>query len=452
MDRERRERPVNTSKKQNNTIQGNTSRSESVDPSSRTELTSEAVTDLNTVTLSETEVAEDAATDPSCNEPHQSGMPSIPEDAGDTQKKDSTEQSDKPESKSSRKEKAADESANKTGDSTQGNNLSTVDNETLCSMVHDLLPLYVDGLVSSATVSIIERHAEKCDKCSSTLKALQEPEPEKLEDLPDLPVRNALEKTGDTIRKSRRTAGLLVILCLVLCIGVVALFFQGANLNADDVLVSGQSQKNGETAVLVLKSTNPDIGFLNYKTSYDKQTGICDLTVYGGSGLLDRKQQCEVEIPLSAKEVRINGNLIYMDGETITSMCRYYAQWINGYPGSVQQMQLSRPNFTVNNQPVSVPIDATEDPNSRIWVWKMEDTGLKNLSESQLNAWKQTALIVLALTPELQEIRLQDQYGENLIIYKEDLFSYLEPDQMTNGFDTEADLQRFLNRLNANAG
>lgn len=41
-----------------------------------------------------------------------------------------------------------------------------------CNLIEDLLPLYVEGLVSEKTKIDIEEHLKKCDKCSEILKSI----------------------------------------------------------------------------------------------------------------------------------------------------------------------------------------------------------------------------------------------------------------------------------------
>ena len=43
-------------------------------------------------------------------------------------------------------------------------------NELNCEIIKDLLPLYVDKLVSEETKNIVEEHIEECDNCKSTLE------------------------------------------------------------------------------------------------------------------------------------------------------------------------------------------------------------------------------------------------------------------------------------------
>ena len=328
------------------------------------------------------------------------------------------------------------------------------DQDAVCAMVHDLLPLYVEGLVSPKSAECIEQHAANCPKCAASLKALQEPEPEiRNRNAEEIPIQNALNKTGRTIRKSRWIASVMVVLCIVFAIVTGWLLVQDSRLSAQDIVMSGQYRSaDGESSVLVLTSTDPSVGFMKSQIACNGDNSTCDLTVYGGSGLRNQKESLEVVIPKSANEVRVNGELVYQDGELIKPMCRYYAPYINGYPGSTQQMQLSRPNFAIDHTPVTFIIDATEDPDARIWVWKTEDCTLREVNESQIREWRDRCLITLALTPALEEIRVEDKDGNTLCVSKSELADILSKEEMKDGFSNEAELQRFLNRTLPAAG
>ena len=41
-----------------------------------------------------------------------------------------------------------------------------------CNLIEDLLPLYIEGLVSEETKKEIEEHLKNCDKCSEILKSI----------------------------------------------------------------------------------------------------------------------------------------------------------------------------------------------------------------------------------------------------------------------------------------
>lgn len=54
--------------------------------------------------------------------------------------------------------------------------MKEIENNRYCSMIEDLLPLYVEGLISEDTRKEIDIHLEKCNKCSEMLKAMKKDE------------------------------------------------------------------------------------------------------------------------------------------------------------------------------------------------------------------------------------------------------------------------------------
>lgn len=322
-----------------------------------------------------------------------------------------------------------------------------VDSNTQCELVQDLLPLYVEGLTSPLSSAFIQRHIDQCPKCKAEWDAMRQPIPE-IPDVQDIPVKNALKKTGRTLRKNRVIVTVLILLCLVLGIGSGVLFFHGSRLEVQDVYIRSQYQsEDGNSTVLVIAGTSPSIGFVKSQIACDASNENCELTLYGGSGLLSQKETVEVDFPQSVQQITLKGEVIYRDGEIINAMGRYYAPYMNGSPGDTQRMPLCWPNFTVDHRPVSFTMDYTEDPQSRIWIWKTEDCTLNQFSESEVHSWKDRCKIILALTPALQEIRVQDKNGDSLSVSRKDLESLLTEEQIQNGFANEAELQRFLNEI-----
>ena len=46
-----------------------------------------------------------------------------------------------------------------------------------CEIIHDLLPLYCDGLCSEASKQEIEAHVVQCEKCRACLAEMKEETP-----------------------------------------------------------------------------------------------------------------------------------------------------------------------------------------------------------------------------------------------------------------------------------
>ncbi len=54
--------------------------------------------------------------------------------------------------------------------------MKEINNKRYCSMIEDLLPLYIEGLISDYSKAEIENHLKECNKCSETLDKIRKNE------------------------------------------------------------------------------------------------------------------------------------------------------------------------------------------------------------------------------------------------------------------------------------
>jgi hypothetical protein len=83
-----------------------------------------------------------------------------------------------------------------------------------CNVVRDLLPLYVDDVLTPDSAAIVETHLSQCPPCASELEALRKLVPEKKKSAHVL-----LKKSK---RKLKRIIALVVAACLLLTVGGIA--------------------------------------------------------------------------------------------------------------------------------------------------------------------------------------------------------------------------------------
>lgn len=90
--------------------------------------------------------------------------------------------------------------------------------EKICSMVKDLLPLYVDGLTSKETNGVLESHMASCPSCQSEYRILKA-DVEAESPMATTPVREV-----DYLKKIRKYQNINLIM------GALISFFLGASL------------------------------------------------------------------------------------------------------------------------------------------------------------------------------------------------------------------------------
>lgn len=106
-----------------------------------------------------------------------------------------------------------------------------------CSVVMDLLPLYVDGVCREETVTMIDAHLKTCDSCRKELEALRAPMVELEEEIDDAQPIKALSKS---LKKRRGDSFLKGIMLASFVFAVAAMIgYQTADVHvmADGTLV-----------------------------------------------------------------------------------------------------------------------------------------------------------------------------------------------------------------------
>ena len=93
---------------------------------------------------------------------------------------------------------------------------------TKCGIIRDLLPLYVEGVVSEESRQLIEEHLAECADCREYLKLLQE-------DLPEAETASFADETA-SLRKIKRKIAINRILIVMVTLGfaIAAIAFMSA--------------------------------------------------------------------------------------------------------------------------------------------------------------------------------------------------------------------------------
>lgn len=95
--------------------------------------------------------------------------------------------------------------------------MKQIENNRYCSMIEDLLPMYVEGLVSEETKKEIESHLAKCDRCSELLKIIQKDEMFELEkEEQENSNKETKEKEIKCIKNIKRRTTLKIIISIVI--------------------------------------------------------------------------------------------------------------------------------------------------------------------------------------------------------------------------------------------
>ena len=306
-----------------------------------------------------------------------------------------------------------------------------------CPIVQDLLPLYVDDVVSPETREWIQRHLQTCPDCQRSLDQLKKPDPVILQK--DMVLESDLRKTGRQLRHRRFLMSLGAMVFLVLAVSAGVVWWNSTLLPADYISVA-QSRTAEDGLKMQLESEPFSTGLFSLSTRFQNDS-VCEIEAHGGRGLPDRVRDQSVVLPDTVREVLLNGEIIWQDGITVTPRCRQLYPYAGGYAGDVKQMQLARPGYPDSG--ITMEAD-TENPDHCAWTYVIDET--RTIPETSL---QEAAWLAMVLTPNLDKVTYRFDREEPLVFTRQALAETLghKPD-----IESPADLQRIMNRILPAAG
>lgn len=131
--------------------------------------------------------------------------------------------------------------------------------ENICSMVRDLLPLYMEGLTSEETGGAVEHHLENCEECRKEYRILAAVEKEKntSQNPPQI-------KEIDYLKKIKKYQNVSLIL------GAVVSFFLGASMPLALIVLS-----------IVIKGKIPDYYLARLQIAW--HIGLLKMFIWGAA-------------------------------------------------------------------------------------------------------------------------------------------------------------------------
>ena len=144
-------------------------------------------------------------------------------------------------------------------------------NEINCEIIKDLLPLYVDKLVSEETKNIVEEHIEECDNCKSTLEDMNPVEKINPED--NIKQVDCFKKIK---KKSRKKIVISILLGMIFTlIGVFAIWMHGFPVPSNDLEYS--TTVRGKDVIIEVKHVSDTQIITSLK--FSEHNGIVDVHV-----------------------------------------------------------------------------------------------------------------------------------------------------------------------------
>ncbi|MGL5977733.1 MAG: zf-HC2 domain-containing protein [Erysipelotrichaceae bacterium] len=137
-----------------------------------------------------------------------------------------------------------------------------------CSIVEDLLPLYIEDSLQVETTAILTNHLEQCSECNAYYHGLQTP----LIVEESITEGNALTQLAKTIKRKRKKASIVAMLIsVVILITMVAQLTTPHYLGWDEVSSTIQIQERDGMV---------QVCFIGSYTLQQQTTGVYELSIY----------------------------------------------------------------------------------------------------------------------------------------------------------------------------
>lgn len=320
-----------------------------------------------------------------------------------------------------------------------------------CQIVQDLLPLYVDGIASPASNALVEAHTAGCSGCKALLDSLREELPAPSAPLQqDLEMESALKNVNRSFHRKNTIITIIGVIAIIAMCAAGFIFMDSTHLPARDVTVK-TIEETSESLTLSFGSPVARVDSVNVA---EGAQGYYDVIVssYPSSHGKNGSKTAVFDKPVN--QIEIDDDIIYQDGVHIYERCRSLYPYANGFAGSTAQMSLAFPNI----YPYTFTIEAdTYDDQNCIWTYIAvegnADPANLVITKEYLDAYRKAALLALALTPNLEEIRLRYPDGSDKpVAARHELHTLLAEKGLTPVIENYADLQRIIDAIYGPAG
>lgn len=195
-----------------------------------------------------------------------------------------------------------------------------------CSIIRDILPLYVENMVSEDTSEFVKEHLESCPACRAELEKLREPVEVQTEPQPDMDAAPLKRLKKALLMKKVQTILCTAAVLLALMLSVISFLTAPEYFAYSPELVTVTEEANGAVT----------LSFSNEVTNYKLQQ-IADPE--------DRNTVYHLEVWTSAWDRafhRPGVQAVIAAPESGKPLLVYFTQFINGHAGQRQRHPLRR--------------------------------------------------------------------------------------------------------------
>lgn len=314
-------------------------------------------------------------------------------------------------------------------------------NELSCEIIMDLLPLYVDGLTSSATNKSIEEHIKYCPKCKKALEAMNK----------DIPILENSDKVEfDYLKKIKTNTRRKVFLAISLLLILFSLktFVIGEDAVAEEVEIEN----------LVVDSNNIAISVNTYnynkaisKVNFLESDNIVDINLRSvrNSFIHDQRFYTSYTADENIEQVRIGNRIVWDKGVYISPITSKIYESRNPYIGNPSANAKLINNLRLENTLGNFKNQLKTD--KRPYGWKIIiENDLGHLDRDYLNElFKSYSTVLIACVENLDYMDFEYSYkgnSQNFIWSIGNSNQELDID-IKSVYNSPAELQKLINNL-----
>lgn len=202
-------------------------------------------------------------------------------------------------------------------------------NDLSCEVVRDLLPSYLDGVVSEETKTAVERHLEECPDCRETLRRMKEPEDAAAPEEKEIDYLKAVRR-----RNSRKVTAVAAAAVLLAAAGLFRLFYIGFPVGSGAIAAAVTVADGTARVTGMLTDSGRSVCRVHIAQNED---GVVEAQVYAAppaffnSGDFTGEFQAEKEIT----GVSVNGLLLWENGKAVDWLTAQLYAARNPYVGDM---------------------------------------------------------------------------------------------------------------------
>ncbi|MGN0379253.1 MAG: DUF4825 domain-containing protein [Butyrivibrio sp.] len=282
-----------------------------------------------------------------------------------------------------------------------------MENKLSCNIVKDLLPSYVDGLVSEETKEAVETHMKECPECRKVMKDMTTPKENTEENLKEV---DYLKKVR---RKGKITGRICIIIGILLILLSQFLMFRDNNIaQLSDIDYSIGVE--GKTICFTVKATGSMQRVSRVKFTRPNGSGVVDIEIYMAPKLFLGNEEREFTYTIDSdyydvEKVEIGENVIWADGMLISNKASALYRAHNPYMGDMPANAELAGILGVSEQFGNYTNELRTSAKPYGWILKLQDEIPVSKKELSVELMRADSCIFLAMIGNLDYVTWEYQ-------------------------------------------